>query len=171
MTTLGAVGRVAQRAAGIVARRGNHLQDNSGQRKRDQHEIMAGDTEAKTGIRHDHRQHGGSDHRDGNAEPWRHAEMVPQQRRHISANAHEAAMPQRDQAEPAHHRPRRIGKRPDQDQDQDVQVVGFAIDERQRDQRRTGNPGHQLTCVHERLANSPAGLMNIMTMKKAKAST
>jgi len=50
-------------------------------------------------------------------------------------------------------------------------MVGIAIDEWQGDQRRAGDPGHQLTRIHERLANSPAGLMNIMTMKKAKAST
>ena len=39
------------------------------------------------------------------------------------------------------------------------------------DQRRTGDPGKEPTYGHERLANSPAGLMNIMTMKKAKDST
>jgi hypothetical protein len=68
--------------------------------------------------------------------------MIPQQRRHIGADAHEPAMAQRNQAEAAHHRPRRIGERPDQDQDQDMQMVGIAIDERQRDQRRAGKPGH-----------------------------
>ena len=52
-----------------------------------------------------------------------------------------------------------------------MQMVGIAIDERQRDQRRAGNPGHRAGVGHERLASSPAGLMNIMTMKKAKAST
>ena len=52
-----------------------------------------------------------------------------------------------------------------------MQMIGIAIDERQRDQRRAGNPGPKLTYGHERLANSPAGLMNIMTMKKANAST
>ena len=52
-----------------------------------------------------------------------------------------------------------------------MQMVGIAMDEWQRDQRGTGNPGQKLTCGHERLANNPAGLMNIMTMKKAKAST
>ena len=50
-------------------------------------------------------------------------------------------------------------------------MVGFAIDEGQRDQRRAGDPGAKLTHRHERLASSPAGLMNIMTMKKANAST
>ncbi len=50
-------------------------------------------------------------------------------------------------------------------------MVGFAIDKGQRDQRSARDPGHKLTFAHERLANSPAGLMNIMTMKKAKAST
>src|SRR3954465_13486787 len=52
-----------------------------------------------------------------------------------------------------------------------MQVIRFAIDERQRDQRRAGYPGTELTNGHERLASSPAGLMNIMTMKKANAST
>src|ERR1700674_1108900 len=97
--------------------------------------------------------------------------MVPQQSRHVCTDAHESAMTQRNQAEAAHHRPRRIGKRPDQDQDQNMQMIGIAIDERQRDQRCPGDPWTKLTCGHERLANSPAGLMNIMTMKKANAST
>jgi hypothetical protein len=52
-----------------------------------------------------------------------------------------------------------------------MQMVGIAIDEWQGDQCRAGNPGHWLTWIHERLASSPAGLMNIMTMKKANAST
>ena len=50
-------------------------------------------------------------------------------------------------------------------------MVGIAIDERQRDQRRSRRPRAMLTWIHERLANSPAGRMNIMTMKKANAST
>ena len=50
-------------------------------------------------------------------------------------------------------------------------MIGFAINKRQHDQCRAGNPGTELTYRHERLASSPAGLMNIMTMKKAKAST
>src|SRR5258708_786508 len=98
--------------------------------------------------------------------------MLPNPRRDMGARPHTPAMTQRNQAETAHHRPRRIGKRPDQDQDQNVQMVGFAINEGQGDEgRRAGNPGHRLTQVHERLASSPPGLMNIMTMKKAKAST
>ena len=52
-----------------------------------------------------------------------------------------------------------------------MQVIGIAIDEGQRDQRgETESPGG-IACVHERLANRPAGRMNIMTMKKANAST
>jgi hypothetical protein len=55
-------------------------------------------------------------------------------------------------------------------------MVGLAIDKGQGDQRRCGNPGQELayrelSYLHERLASSPAGLMNIMTMKKANAST
>ncbi|MEA2836386.1 MAG: hypothetical protein QOD89_936 [Bradyrhizobium sp.] len=50
-------------------------------------------------------------------------------------------------------------------------MLGIAVDERQRDQRRGGDPGSKPGQAHERLANSPAGLMNIMTMKKANAST
>lgn len=55
-------------------------------------------------------------------------------------------------------------------------MVGFAIDEGQRDQHCCGNPGQELADrelrhIHERLASSPAGRMNIMTMKKANAST
>ena len=50
-------------------------------------------------------------------------------------------------------------------------MIGVAIDEGQRDQRRHRyGPGND-SRIHERLANRPAGRMNIMTMKKAKAST
>jgi hypothetical protein len=53
-----------------------------------------------------------------------------------------------------------------------MQMVGFAIDKRQRDQRSAGNPRQRLACGHgRRLAKSPAGRMNIMTMRKANAST
>ena len=131
-----AVRRIAQRTAGVVAGRGDDLQHDAGQRQRHQHEIMPGDAEAETGIGHHERQHARRQHAHGNADPWRHAEMVPQQRRHIGADAHEAAMPERHQAEAAHDRPRGIGERPDQDQHQDVQMIGIAIDKGQRDQRR-----------------------------------
>ena len=50
-------------------------------------------------------------------------------------------------------------------------MIGIAIDEGQRDQRRQRNGPAGMIAVHERLANRPAGRMNIMTMKKAKAST
>src|SRR5258707_8368855 len=97
--------------------------------------------------------------------------MIPQRPRHKGATAHNPAMTQRNQSEAAHHRPRRIGERPDQDLDQDMQMIGIAIDKRQRDQRGAGNPGPEPAWRHERLAKRPAGLMNIMTMKKANAST
>jgi hypothetical protein len=50
-------------------------------------------------------------------------------------------------------------------------MIGIAIDEGQRDQRRQRDGPAGISRVHERLANRPAGRMNIMTMKKAKAST
>jgi hypothetical protein len=50
-------------------------------------------------------------------------------------------------------------------------MIGVAIDKGQRDQRRDPDYPGNGTLIHERLANSPAGRMNIMTMKKAKAST
>ncbi len=50
-------------------------------------------------------------------------------------------------------------------------MIGLAIDEGQRDQRRYSDGPGNGSRVHERLANRPAGRMNIMTMKKAKAST
>ena len=143
LAALGAVRRVAERTAGVVARRGDDLQHDARQRQRHQHEIMPGDAEAKTGIGdHDSASTPAADHADGNADPWRHAEMVPQQRRDIGADAHEAAMAERHQAEAAHDRPRGVGERPDQDQHQDVQMIGIAIDEGQRDQRRDADcPG------------------------------
>ncbi len=125
----------------------------------------------KAGIGDDERQYPRRHHADGNADPRRHAEMVPQQRGDIGADAHEAAMAERHQAEAAHDRPRGIGERPDQDQHQDVQVIGIAIDEGQRDQRCEANAPGGMAGIHERLARRPAGRMNIMTMKKANAST
>ena len=171
LAALGAVRRVAERAAGVVARRGDDLQHDARQRQRHQHEIMPGDAKAETGIGDHQRQCARRHHADGNADPWRYAEMIPQQRRDIGADAHEAAMAERHQAEAAHDRPRGVGERPDQDQHQDVQVIGIAIDEGQRDQRGKANGPGGVTGIHERLANRPAGRMNIMTMKKANAST
>ena len=50
-------------------------------------------------------------------------------------------------------------------------MIGLAIDERQRDQRGEANGPGDVAGIHERLAKRPAGRMNIMTMKKANAST
>ena len=50
-------------------------------------------------------------------------------------------------------------------------MIGLAIDEGQRDQRGETDGSCGITGIHERLAIRPAGRMNIMTMKKAKAST
>ena len=50
-------------------------------------------------------------------------------------------------------------------------MIGFAIDKGQRDQGCEANAPGGMTGIHERLAKRPAGRMNIMTMKKAKAST
>jgi hypothetical protein len=172
VVALGPLGRIAERTAGPVARRRDDLQHDARQRQRHQHEIMAGDAEAEAGIGDDHGERAGADQADRNAEPRRDAEMVPQQRRHIGTDAHEAAMAERHQTEATHHRPRGVGERPDQDQDQDVQMIGIAMDERQRDQdddRR--RPGEGAGIGQERLASRPAGRTNIMAMKKAKAST
>ena len=132
---------------------------------------MPGDAKAEAGIGDDQRKDTRTNQAQGNADPWRDAQMVPEQRGDVSADAHEATMAERDQAEAAHDRPRGVGERPDQDQHQDVQMIGVAIDEGQRDQRRNSDRPGNLSRIHERLANSPAGRMNIMTMKKAKAST
>jgi len=50
-------------------------------------------------------------------------------------------------------------------------MIGVAIDKGQRDQRRYRDRPGSKARIHGRLANRPAGRMNIMTMKKAKAST
>ena len=53
-----------------------------------------------------------------------------------------------------------------------MQVIRVAIDERQRDQRRARDQGEDdVAHAHERLASRPVGRMNIITMKKANAST
>ena len=50
-------------------------------------------------------------------------------------------------------------------------MIGVAIDEGQRDQRREPDRPGKVARIHERLASRPAGRMNIMTMKNANAST
>ena len=164
-----ALRRVAERAAGVIARGGDDLQHDAAQRQRDQREVVAGDLEAKAGIGHHRGEHGGGHQGQRDAEPGAEAGLVPGQRRHVGAHAHEAAVPERGQAEPSHDRPRRVGERPDQDDDQDVQRIGRGVDERQPDQGRAGQPGQH--AGHERRAISPWGRMNIITMKNAKAST
>ena len=52
-----------------------------------------------------------------------------------------------------------------------MHVIGVAIDKGQRDQRGKSDGPGDMTGIHERLCIRPAGRMNIMTMKKAKAST
>ncbi len=56
-----------------------------------------------------------------------------------------------------------------------MEMVGIAMDEWQRDQHRAGNRDSNQALVHGprhwRLDSSPAGRMNIMMMKKPKAST
>ena len=116
--------RHAERAAGDVARRDERQQHDLAQRQRDQREIMADDAQAETRIADHQRQQprrAPSPSRD--AEPWRDAVEIPQQRRHIGADAQKRAVAERDQAEPAHHRPGRVDKAPDQDLDRDVQEV------------------------------------------------
>ena len=68
---LGALRRVAERAAGLVARGGDDLQHDARQRQRHQREVVAGDAEAKAGIADDHGQRAGADQRDRNADPRR----------------------------------------------------------------------------------------------------
>ena len=50
-------------------------------------------------------------------------------------------------------------------------MIGLAIDEGQRDQCGEFNGPGDVAGIYERLAKRPAGRMNIMTMKKANAST
>ena len=61
-----------------------------------------------------------------NAEPGREAVIVPQQRRHIGADAHEGAVAERDEAEAAHQRPGGVDEGPEQDLDQQMQEIGRA---------------------------------------------
>jgi hypothetical protein len=77
LAAFGAVRRIAERAAGIVARRGDDLQHDAGQRQRHQHEIMPGDAEAETRIADHDGEQSRRRHRERNADPRRHAEMVP----------------------------------------------------------------------------------------------
>ena len=50
-------------------------------------------------------------------------------------------------------------------------MIGIAVHEGQRDEHEECNDPAGSLPAHERLASRPAGRMNIMTMKKAKAST
>ena len=50
-------------------------------------------------------------------------------------------------------------------------MIGLPMDEGQRNRRRNASDPDAVMRFHRRLASKPAGRMNIMTMKKAKAST
>ena len=166
-----ALRRVAERAAGDVARRGDHLQHDGAQCQRHQCEIVADDAEAEAGPGDDQsRPIATTTMAIGNADPRREVEIVPQQRGDIGADAHEPAMAERHQAEPPHHRPGRVHGRPDQHDDQQMHRIRLVIDERQRHQAAP-DASTARSAGHARRASRPCGLANIMAMKKPKANT
>src|SRR5581483_8185651 len=122
----------------------------------------------ETGIADDDgEQYGGRD-RQGNAEPRRQAPIGPEQRRDVGPEPHERAVPEGDEAEPAHQGPGGIDEGPDQDLDHEMQEIARR-DERHGDQDR-GADGEQ-DAIDAHGVNSPRGRMNISTMKNTKANT
>jgi hypothetical protein len=103
---------------------------------------MPDDAEAEAGIADQHRDDPGEHHGDRDADPGRQAGIVPQQRHRIGANAEKGAMAKRHQPEPAHQRPARIDEAPDQDGDQQMQIVIAQPEERDGGQHGDGDqPG------------------------------
>ena len=83
-------------------------------------------------------------------------------------------MPERDEAEAAHERPRAADERPDEDLDQDVEdVLAHAAhrDERGGHERREQDADADAAGAHARLAKRPPGRTKIMMMKITKAIT
>jgi hypothetical protein len=129
---------------------------------------MAHDFETETRIADDHAQQRRQNDAERDAEPRRHIEIVPQQRRHVGADAHEGAMAERDQPEPPHRRPGGIDEPPQQDLDQQVEKIS-GRDQRQRDQHAQAGDRPYASRLHRRTI--PCGRTNMSTMNSMNAST
>jgi hypothetical protein len=66
---------------------------------------MPDNLEAKARISDDERKDNRQADTERNADPGRHSEIIPQQRRHIGADSHKRAMAERDEAKAPHNRP------------------------------------------------------------------
>ena len=131
----------AERAAGVVAQADDAQPHELGERQRQQREIVPDDAQVEARIADQQRDHDRHHDRDRNADPRRDAGVVPQQHHHVGADAGERAVAERGQPEAAHQRPAGVDERPDQDLDQQMQIVFLrrreheAHRERQQQQR------------------------------------
>src|SRR5438552_663708 len=164
----------AERASRPVALRDDEQAHDLADGEGDEPEVVADHLKARARVGDDHGE-GGREHDGGEgAEPRREAEEVPEQRRRVVAEPEEGAVPERDEAEAAHERPRAADERPDEDLDQDVEdVLAHAAhrDERGGHERREQDADADAAGAHARLAKRPPGRTKIMMMKITKAIT
>src|SRR5207244_11712045 len=157
-----------------VALRDDEQADDLADGEGDEPEVVADHLKARARVGDDHGE-GGREHDGGEgAEPRREAEEVPEHRRRVGAEPEEGAVPERDEAEAAHERPRAADERPDEDLDQDVEdVLAHAAHRQerpqgqQREERRADDPPGP----HPRRTRRPPGRTNIITMKTTNAMT
>src|SRR5262245_60828059 len=128
---------------------------------------MADDFETKTRIADDQAEQRRENDADRDTEPRRHIEIVPQQRRHVGADAHEGAVAERDQAEPPHRRPGGIDESPQQDLDQQMEKIS-GRDEGQREQDAQAGDRPYAPDVHRQTICY--GRMKMSTMNSMNAS-
>ena len=90
----------------------------------------------------------------------------------------EGAVAQRSEAEPAHQRPARVDEGPQQDLDQQVQVVFLGARHEEVHQQGQGSNrcnadnsrGTKTQYTHDLAPNRPCGRMKMATMKNRKAT-
>jgi hypothetical protein len=163
--------RHAERAPRLVAERDDHQSCHLGERKRHEREVMPGDPEAKARVTDQHRDDDCERDAERDADPRRHAEVVPQHRDHVGADPHERAVAERDEPEAPHQRPAGVDEAPEQDHDQEVQRVLAEAGDRYRGQDRDRDDPGCRTRHHCFPPSSPWGRTNIMTMKNTNAMT
>src|SRR3990167_8709932 len=168
----GVLQREPQRAAGPVALGDDEEADHLAQRQRHEGEVMAHDAEAEAGVAQDQREEDGRPHGQRRGEPGGDAPEVPEERRRVRPHAQKGAVAERDQAEPAHQRPRGAHDAPDQDEDGDVQDVEARRPERQPGEDRQESEAEKgEEPLHSRFPRIPSGRTKIATMKMTKATT
>ena len=132
-----------ERAAGVVAQADDAEPHEFGERQREQPEIVPGDAEAEAGVADQHANDRRHEHGDRNAEPWRNTGNVPEHDCNVGPNAGEGAVPQRRQPEAAHQRPAGVDEGPQEDLDQQMQIVLLGRAEKDTHHQRQRGNRHQ----------------------------